>query len=224
MFIRYLEKPPRFDHLDRWLKMPGVKILDVGCGGKAPFVTKKIYSECKYYGLDKSALVLEGDVPNGGIEEFYKIDLTDIGQLDMIPNDFFDCLILSHVIEHLTNAEDVIVRLLDKLKNRGVIYIESPSAHSVHLPSMRGTLNFYDDPSHVKLYRLEDLASLLINNGCTVVKSGIRHSLKRILLLPLYLMGSLIRLGHIEAGVFWDITGFASYVVALKVSGVGEDL
>lgn len=218
MLIQYLRKPARFDYLHNWLRKPSIRILDVGCGNHSPSLTKKYYPKCKYYGLDKSKDYNLNEEDFNSVEKFYEVDLSNISNLVMIPNDFFDCLILSHIIEHLENSEDVILHLLNKTKKRGIIYIEFPSSHTVHLPSMkgRGGLNFYDDPTHIRLHNLRDLELLLTKNGCTIIKSGVRHSLKRIILLPIYAIGSLILYGYLSAGVLWDTTGFASYIIALK--------
>lgn len=216
MLIQYLRKPVRFDYLHRWLRKPFIKILDVGCGNHSPSRTKRCYPNCRYYGLDKSREYNISKEDFQCMEEFYEIDLSNSSNLDMIPNEFFNCLILSHIIEHLENSENVILHLLNKLKKNGIIYIEFPSPNSVHLPSMKGTLNFYDDPTHVRLHNLRDLELLLTNNGCTIIKSGVRRSLKRILLMPIYAIGSFILYRYLSGGIFWDITGFANYIIALK--------
>ena len=213
--LDYFRRPVRFDYLHKYIRNRPLKILDVGCGNCSPSLTKKFYPKCKYYGLDVSTNYNLSEEDFKVMEHFYECDLSK-GNLDMI-EDFFDCIILSHVIEHTENGEDVILNLLTKVKKEGIIYIEFPSPRSVHLPHMRGTLNFYDDPTHIRLYNLDALKSLLTSNQCLIVKSGVRRSFKRILFLPLYLIASLILYKHVVASVFWDITGFADYIIASKV-------
>lgn len=211
-----LKKPVRFDLLDRWLKTPNIVILDVGCGNHSASVTKRYFPQSLYYGLDKSKNYNNDEQDFEEMEDFYEIDLEDFEQLQKIPDNFFDCIILSHIIEHLRNGEDVILQLIKKLKRRGIIYIEFPSPHSVYLPSMKGTLNFHDDPSHVRLYSLKDLSSLLIQGNCKIIDARVRRSLKRIIFFPIYLARSLFIKGCQRAGIFQDLTGFASYIVASK--------
>ncbi|MBI4651045.1 methyltransferase domain-containing protein [Candidatus Desantisbacteria bacterium] len=216
MLIKYLRRPVRFDYLNKWLNKKHFKVLDVGCGNHSPSVTKKYFPEIDYYGLDMVKNYNSDEEDLRCMEKFYEVDLAKSYNLDIIPDIFFDGLILSHVIEHLENGEKVILDLLHKLNTNGIIYIEFPSPHSVYLPRMKGTLNFYDDPSHVKLYNVKKLNNLLKENGCIILKSGIRHSLKKIILLPLYAVSSLFSFGNISSSVFWDITGFASYIIAIK--------
>ena len=54
----------------------------------------------------------------------------DLEELDFnnIPGNFFDVIIMKHVIEHLRNGDQVIEKLLSRLRKRGIIYnIEFPS-------------------------------------------------------------------------------------------------
>lgn len=217
MPIKYLEKPVRYDLLDKWICKPSIKILDVGCGNHSASRTKRYYPDCKYYGLDKSKYYNNGPQDFEAMEDFYEIDLNqNLESLNAVPNDFFNCLILSHTIEHLKNGEDTLSHLFPKLKKGGVIYIETPSPRSTRLPNLGIGLNFYSDSTHIKIYPLENIEAFLKENGFSIIKLGIRRSLKRIIFLPIYIFGSLLRLKYIDASVFYDITGFANYVIASK--------
>ncbi len=107
------------------------------------------------------------------MEDFYEIDLSsNLKELDVIPNEFFDCLILSHIIEHLENGEDVLLHFFPKLK-RGVIYIETPSLLSTYLLNLKIGLNFYSDPTHIKIYPFADIKSFF--KGKWIFYYQIRH-------------------------------------------------
>lgn len=214
--IKVLQKPARFDYLDKWLKVPHANILDVGCGNHSPFITKRFYPNCNYWGVNLTRDYNLDSADFNCMEGFYELDITNIDSLSVIQNDFFDCIIMSHIIEHIMNGEEVILCLLSKLKRGGVLYLEFPSSHSIHLPHMRGTLNFHDDPTHIRMYTVKGLEPLLTDNGCTIIRSGVRHTLKRIVLTPVYIVGSLVSRGHLLASVVWDITGFGSYIIAAK--------
>lgn len=216
--LKYLEKTVRLDILNKWLSKPSVKVLDIGCGNHSASIMKRYYVDCKYYGLDKDKNYKNDSEDFEAMEDFYKIDLNqNLESFNVVPNDFFDCIILSHTIEHLYNGEAVLLGLFPKLKKGGIIYIETPSTLSTHLPNLGVGLNFYSDPTHIKVYPLDDIKSFLKRNGFSIIKSGKRRSIKRILFLPFYIIGSIIRFKYVSAGVFYDITGFANYVVARKV-------
>jgi len=123
---------------------------------------------------------------------------------------------MSHVIEHLKGGEDIILRLIPKIKKGGIIYIETPSPRSARLPNLGIGLNFYSDPTHIKIYPLESVRDLLTKNGFKIIKMDTRRSWKRIIFLPIYLIGSLIFYKHIAPSIFYDLVGFANYIIALK--------
>lgn len=215
--IHYLERPVRLDILNKWLSKPSVKVLDVGCGNHSASMMKKCYPHCRYWGLDKSKYYNNDAEDFRAMEDFYEIDLnSNSGSLNAVSDDFFDCIIFSHTIEHLENGQDILLRLLPKLKKNGIIYIETPSPRSIHLPNMGIGLNFYSDPTHIRIYPINQIKHLLQENGFSIMKSGTRRLIKRILFLPLYIIGSITRYKYLSAGVFYDITGFAIYIIASK--------
>ncbi len=109
----------------------------------------------------------------------------------------------------MQNGDTVIEHLVNKLRKGGVIYIEYPSARSTKLPSMKGSLNFYDDPTHCRIYSLNEVESLLLKKGFKILSAGTRRDLARIVLLPLFVAHSKIKLGYVSGSTFWDLLGFA---------------
>src|ERR1039457_228261 len=93
-------------------------------------------------------------------------------------------IVMSHVIEHLHNGDKVIASLLSKLKKGGIIYLEFPSERSVHFPSKRETLNFYDDPTHCRIFSIKEVSELLTQNHLNVLSAGVRRQLINIILMP----------------------------------------
>ncbi len=213
-FLNFVTRPTRFDILSTVLGRPGVRVLDVGCGNHSARQFKSYFHHIRYFGLDREDYNID-DRDTGLMEKYYRVDI-ERDDLSAIPDRSFDVIVLNHVIEHLQKGEQVVERLLNKLADGGYMYIEFPSEHSVRLPHMKGTLNFYDDETHVRLYKLGDLKGLLLKNNMKIIKAGIRSSLKGILLTPLNVLHALIKYRHVEGGDVWDITGFASFILAQK--------
>lgn len=212
----YLLRPVRFDYITTLDELPEIgRILDVGCGNRSPVLTKKYFPNCIYHGIEKSREMLtQADLSNTDV--LFELDLEN-ANLQVIGNEWYDCVIASHVLEHLQDGLSVLRQLVDKLRHGGILYIETPSEKSVRFPSMPGTLNFYDDTTHVRVYARDVLCSAMKESGCIIVRSSVRHSLKRILLFPLHVVYSLVRYRELRGTVFWDILGFASVVIARKV-------
>ncbi len=89
---------------------------------------------------------------------------------NIIPDEYFDGIWIVHVIEHLHNGDKVLENLIGKLKVGGFFYVEYPGIKSTKLPSMYGTLNFYDDLSHVRIYSVRELKDLFERKSCKFIE------------------------------------------------------
>lgn len=188
--------------------------LDVGCGNHSPSVTKNWFPNCEYYGIDKEDYI-NNEYDISLMTRYYNLDLTN-DSLSIIPDNYFDIVVLSHIIEHLFNGLEIIEKLTKKIKQGGKIYIEFPSEHSLSLPSVEGSLNFCDDPTHVRVYSVREIANQLLINNFRVIRAGVRRDLIMMIIFPFKFLLKFIIRRKIGGGDFWDITGFASYVYAEK--------
>jgi len=193
-------------------------ILDIGCGNHSPLTTKHWFPNCTYHGLDIETYNNSAD-DVAVIDRFYQVDLrTD--SLSCVPDASFDLVIFSHVIEHIENGEEVVQRLSKKLKPGGLLYIECPSERSLTLPKGAQSLNFHDDPTHVRLYSLGTLEAACRDAGLRVTKAGVRRDGMQMLMsatifLPKQIL-TLLRERKPWGPPLWDFLGFAHFVVAQK--------
>ncbi len=147
------------------------RILDIGCGNGSPTVTKRWFPGCHYAGADIQRYKLSNaDV--AAMDEFYQLGADGSGY-DAIPEASYDFVILNHVVEHMSDPAPIVAKLSSKLKPGGYIWIAFPSKRSLRLPhSVDETLNFYDDPTHVYLPDLGEIAAVLRANGVVVLHAG----------------------------------------------------
>lgn len=209
-------KPFRLVKISKYLKANKIAILDAGAGSHSASITKQWFPDCVYHGIDIDNY-RNDDKDFELMDKFYKMDLTKF-EYSEIPDGFFDVIVMSHVIEHLHNGDKVIESILSKLKPDGIIYIEYPSFKSTRLPSMKETLNFYDDPTHCRIYTLPEIYNLLMRNKMTILEGGTRRQWINIFIIPIKIIHNLLKKGYVSAGVFWDITGFAEYAIAQKTT------
>lgn len=213
-FSDYLKMPVALRRIYNSYKDKKFLMLDVGCGNHSASMIKKYFPECSYYGLDKDNYNND-DYDFKLMVKFYRIDL-ESENLTEIPDNFFDVIIINHVLEHIINGIEVVENLTKKIKTGGRIYIETPSVNSLSLPSQPGTLNFCDDETHKKLYNIIDIANVLIKNNFRIIKAGTRRDKIGILFSPYFILKKIIKREGFSGFSIWDITGFAWFIYAEK--------
>jgi ubiquinone/menaquinone biosynthesis C-methylase UbiE len=142
------------------------------------------------------------------------MDLTKL-DFSVIPDNYFDFIMMAHIVEHLHNGDEVIRKMLPKLKSGGYIYIEYPGIKSTTLPSMNGTLNFYDDNTHVRIYSIPEIENLL-KTSCEIIQSGTRRNIAFLVAMPIKILFNAFQLKKPSGNMFWDLLGFAEFVFAKK--------
>jgi SAM-dependent methyltransferase len=161
----------KFRYVRGRLRLPEPHILDIGCGNGSPTVTKRWFPGCRYAGADIQRYNLS-DADVAAIDEFYQVSEDGTGY-DAIPNASYDLVILNHVVEHMREPAPIVAQLCAKLRPGGYLWIAFPSERSLRLPhSVDETLNFYDDPTHIYLPKVEEIVGILRARGVTVLHSG----------------------------------------------------
>jgi len=212
---RYLLLQPKFRFLEKYIGNIDFRFLDIGAGNHSASKTKKWYPQCEYHGVDLDKHYNNDESDFKCMHAFYELNLESLN-LDLIPDNYFDFIMLAHVIEHLKNGDLVVEQLLKKLRKGGYIYIEFPGFRSTQLPHMDGTLNFYDDPTHVRIYTVRELMNLMLRSNMEVIKGGTRRHWPTMLQMPFKIPHNLIVYKKVLASIFWDYFGFAEYVLAKR--------
>jgi hypothetical protein len=81
---------------------------------------------------------------------------------------------------------------------------------------MKGTLNFYDDDTHVRIYSVLELTNTFLSSGCITLKGGYRRDVQNILMIPVKIIHNKLKYGYVMGSIFWDLLGFAEYVLAKR--------
>ena len=210
-----LTLPAKYRYLNKLFKQGEFVLLDIGAGNHSASKTKKWFPNCEYHGLDLNKNYNNDENDFKLMKSFYELNLEELN-LDSVPNAHFDFIMMAHVIEHLKNGDQVLVKLLAKLKPGGYLYVEYPGIRSTRLPRMKGTLNFFDDDTHVRVYSLTELYNLFLKNNTEIIKGGTRKYIPNILMMPLKVIHNLIKYGKILPSIFWDFFGFAEFILIKK--------
>lgn len=191
------------------------RLLDIGAGNHSATKAKRVFPLCEYHGVDMEKGYNNDEEDFKMMAAFYEMDLTKL-DFSTIPDGYFDGIWMVHVIEHLYNGDEVIKGLLPKLKPGGYMYLEYPGIRSTRLPSMHGSLNFKDDPTHVRLYSVKELTSLFETFNCKVLRSGTRRNPWFIMAMPFRIIAALVKGKKLQGNIFWDLLGFAEYLWVCK--------
>lgn len=199
------------------LKLPEkARILDVGCGNNSPLGTKKWRPDIEYYGIDV------GDY-NNSEESLKHADRYMIAA----PSEFaetirsievkFDAVISNHNIEHCNQPVETLRAVCAVLKQGGKLYLAFPCEKSVSFPSRKGTLNFYDDPTHIWLPSYKDVLKILKKNNMKIIFARQQYK-------PVYswLWGGVLenrsrKMNKVLKGT-WGFWGFETVIWAEKIN------
>ena len=214
--------PMKFQYVRRRFSSPSIRILDIGCGNNSPSLTRRWFPGCHYTGADIQRYN-NSDQDVAAMDAFYLLGADGSGY-DAIPDGSYDLVILNHVLEHMTVPAPVLAALCSKLKPGGYIWIAFPSLRSLGLPSSHDeTLQFCDDPTHVYLPCVREVANILLANGVKVLHAGrSREGFFTTLADGLKLLKRLLMktfTGRFSGRGMWYLLGFEDHVLGQRRVG-----
>ncbi len=210
--------PTKFAYARRWVRGEKLVILDIGCGNNSPTTTKHWFPGCYYAGADIQQYNNTQD-DDASTDAFYLLGIDGSGY-EQIPEESYDFIIMHHVVEHMNDPLPILATLCRKLKPGGVLWIAFPSLLSLSFPPASGTLNFSDDPTHVRVPEIREIANVLLENEVRVVHAGRSRSFWRELIGALILPFALARkaiTGKMSSKGLWYILGFEDHVLGRRV-------
>lgn len=207
-----LFKPSILTHVSSLIRKPGqVSVLDLGCGNHSVRYFKMQFPSCYYVGIDRG--VYNNDPLDFTLmNEYHQSDL-ESGIIQVVRDGVFDLVVLSHVLEHLRNGLKTLDAALRKAKPSGLIYVAHPYAEAVKFPSQKGTLNFFDDSTHVTLFAPGEIAKFLRSKGCEVLSHGRTRLLRNLVTMPPRTILASASGGNVGP-TLWDLYGFEEFTVA----------
>lgn len=152
----------------------GAEVFDIGCGNDSPYVFKSARPDIRYVGLDVGDYQQAHD-PEQYADEYLLVPpegfLAEIrdraGQ--------FDAVTSNHNLEHCADPDAVVVAMARALRPGGRLLLVFPAAATEKLPSRGGTLNFYDDPTHVQPPDYQRVLELLTSEGVKIEFTSERY-------------------------------------------------
>lgn len=207
---------PRYEWLPVDARHRTLSVLDVGGEGRDGMLARRYLPRCRFTVLNIADVT--SDVRYAPyISEFIHEDLNQNG-LAALAGRTFDYVICSHTIEHLENGLAIVDGLAALVAEGGHLYLEWPSVRSQHFPIKGLGLNFHDDPTHVRSFGLEEVRERLEAQGLTILAAGPRRNRLRAALAPLLFLKTALRFRRIVLYDFWDWTGYADVIRAVRLA------
>jgi SAM-dependent methyltransferase len=131
------------------------------------------------------------------------------------PDASMDAVTCMHVVEHLGELKNLCREIARVLKPGGCVYFETPHSKTLTLPSAAGrfTLNFHDDPTHLRLVTMEELGRQTGAGGLVVEAAGTSRNWLFAALHPVFCLLPASR-KKFTARVHW--LGWSAYLVARR--------
>lgn len=211
---RALRRRGKIQFLDRLRANPCV--LDVGCGHEGPTICKFVRSDAYYIGIDICDYAVK--LPPSKIADEYLIASPDeFGACISTFEDQVDAVISSHNIEHCDEPELALRAMCRALKTNGTMYLSFPTADSVRFPHRKGTLNFFDDPTHRNVLSAARVVKVMKEEGVRPTFWAERYRPATLMVLGFILepISALLR-RNMPLGATWALYGFETVIWAKK--------
>ncbi len=146
------------------------RILDVGCGTGTLGEALRRQRERKVAGI--TYCTEEAAFARQRLTTVYCADLND---LDLTPMGTFDCIVMSHVLEHLYHPDEFLIKVKNILEPGGVIVVALPNVvvFSQRLKFVFGRWRYQDwgilDRTHFRFFDLHSSAELLRESGYEIL-------------------------------------------------------
>ena len=138
------------------------KLLDLGCG--TGFVTSAISKKYEKYGLEVGR-----DSYNFAKKYFNKMHLGALKK-STYKNNFFDVILLLHVLEHVKNPIELLETIINILNPAGKLIIGTPNFDSACARRYGKKFRMLNDKTHISLFSDHKLVELLSDIGYEVEK------------------------------------------------------
>jgi hypothetical protein len=127
--------------------------------------------------LDSSVkTIIDYGAGNGSVSQLlaskFSVTSYDIGEPE--PTKEYDCLVLSHVLEHIYDVKGFISLITRYVRDNGFVYIEIPDGSEYHNMGDLGILQEINI-EHINFFSPYSVSKLMVENGYTpvILKQGI---------------------------------------------------
>lgn len=149
------------------------RLLDIGCG--TGWLGREIKQKSGCYVVGITISEEEAAIAAQRLDRVIRCDLNNFDPSELGK---FDCIVCSHILEHLYRPQDFLRRLRNNLIPDGVLIVALPNIliWKLRWEFLRGRFRYTDswnmDRGHFRFYDWQTAHELLEENGYKIIKSG----------------------------------------------------
>lgn len=205
------------------------RILDVGCG-RGVLLNRLVAQGFETFGTDINEDAVRGNDP--------QTDIRIISELSeaAFPDEFFDCVVVWHVLEHLIDPAGTMREIERITKPGGVLIIAVPNYSSLQAKIWGKDWFHLDPPRHLYHFSVQSLIKLVESSGFNGMKSyhfslrqnpfgWVQSSLNRLIQAPRNTLYSLLHrhaTNHGSTTKFQKSIQYAAYYFGMPVAIVAS--
>ncbi len=141
----------------------GKNLLDIGAG-TGHFVSIAQKNNFSVVGLEPD------EDARKQAKNIHNLDLLDLNDLAMLPNNSFDCITMWHVLEHVYNLSKDVKTIASKLKTKGVWIIAVPNYTSHDAKFYGEKWAAFDVPRHLYHFTPESVKNIIEEQGLEMIE------------------------------------------------------
>lgn len=192
-------------------------ILDVGCGNNSPRRVKNAKPNSYYVGIDIADYNQKIN-PSNYADEYIVTNSDEFTESILKIEKNFDAIISRHNIEHCEKRFETLKAMISKLNNEGKIFLSFPSEESKFFPSRNGTLNYFDDKTHIaEPPDFKITLSIIKEFNLKIIYANKKYQPKLLKIIG-FLIEPISRLRNKVMIGTWENYGFEAIIIAKKES------
>lgn len=150
---------------------PSYNLLEIGCScGATLLAAKQRYPEINLYGIELD------EAPAQIASHFAHVIQADIEKYLDYPDNFFSCILIGDVLEHLHNPWQVLKNLKRILKKGGRLVVSIPNVMHISVISslLKGNWTYQDagilDRTHLRFFTKKEIIRMFSDAGYTITR------------------------------------------------------
>ena len=156
MFRNIFKK--RYNLISKYIKSPN-KVLDIGCSNG---VFLDLFKNSETWGIEPSS-------SGYGIKNVKHKIIHDYFEKARLPQNYFDLVIMNHTLEHVKDADIVLIKIYKLLKKGGILFVDVPNAGGLGSLILGSKWAYRAPKEHTYQFTKDSLSKVVKDSGFNIL-------------------------------------------------------